>query len=76
MLVCPCWFVLHSHLCVLSTGIKAVVYTDAFQCFMMVLGQIIVIAVGISKLDSRSDVWDKCWDWERIQVSSVHIYGF
>lgn len=53
--------------CMLA-GIKAAVYTDAFQCLMLVLGQVIVIAIGSSKLDSPSDVWHNSWDWKRVQV--------
>ena len=53
---------------VVFVGIKAVVYADAFQCFMMVAGQLVVIGVGIAKLDTLADVWDLSWKWDRIQV--------
>ena len=54
-------------------GIKGVVYVDAFQCTIIIVGQLVVLGVGISKIGSASDVWDISWEWNRIQVRFYDI---
>lgn len=51
-------------------GIRGVVYSHAYQFTMMAVGQIVVISIGLSKLDKVSDLWHQNWQWGRIQVSS------
>ena len=53
-----------------NAGIKAVVYTDVFQCVVMIIGQLIVIGVGIHKVGGASEVWDLNKEWDRLQVSN------
>ena len=53
-----------------NAGIKAVVYTDVFQCVVMIIGQLIVIGVGIHKVGGASEVWELNKVWDRLQVTS------
>ena len=53
-----------------NAGIKAVVYTDVFQCVVMIIGQLIVIGVGIHKVGGASEVWELNKEWDRLQVTN------
>ena len=44
------------------------VYTDVFQCLVMIIGQLIVIGVGIHKVGGASAVWELNKEWDRLQV--------
>ena len=42
------------------------VYTDVFQCVVMIIGQLIVIGVGIHKVGGASEVWELNKEWGQI----------
>ncbi|XP_064470607.1 sodium-coupled monocarboxylate transporter 1-like [Ornithodoros turicata] len=54
-------------------GMKAVVWTDALQMTIMVMGLASVVILGIAKAGSLSDVWTKAEDGGRIQFLNTQI---
>ena len=47
---------------------KAVVWTDTFQSFLMIGGQIALIIIGSVKVGGMDEVWRINHDWGRLDV--------
>lgn len=54
-------------------GMKAVVWTDALQMTIMVMGLACVVALGTAKVGSVSDVWMKASEGGRIQFLNTQV---
>ncbi|KAL0278354.1 UNVERIFIED_CONTAM: hypothetical protein PYX00_000192 [Menopon gallinae] len=71
-IITPCLCVV----CIFYTalgGLKAVVWTDVIQTFMMVGAMIIVIVKGISDIGGIDVVWERCWESGRIEFPSLQL---
>ncbi|CAH1781603.1 unnamed protein product, partial [Owenia fusiformis] len=48
-------------------GIKAVIWTDVFQFLIIMIGMIIALAMGCSRVGGFANMWDLCQRGGRIQ---------
>ncbi|XP_066925084.1 sodium-coupled monocarboxylate transporter 1-like isoform X1 [Clytia hemisphaerica] len=49
-------------------GIKAVVWTDCFQAFVMIAGLLVVIIIGVEEVGSIGKIFEKAQQGERIHI--------
>ncbi len=50
------------------SGMKAVVWTDTFQSFLMIGGQIALVIIGSVKVGGMDEVWKINDNWGRLDV--------
>ncbi|PNF32535.1 Sodium-coupled monocarboxylate transporter 2 [Cryptotermes secundus] len=68
-----------SILCIIYTmlgGIKAVVWTDFLQGFVMVVASLVVIVLGVIEVGGMGTVWDRSVNGGRIRIFEMSLSPF
>ncbi|XP_050712278.1 sodium-coupled monocarboxylate transporter 1-like [Eriocheir sinensis] len=52
-------------------GVRAVVYTDILQVFVMMGGVVVIIATAVVEVGGLGRVWDIAWDHGRVELFNI-----
>lgn len=52
-------------------GVRAVVYTDILQVFVMMGGVVMIIATAVREVGGLDRVWDIAWDHDRVELFNI-----
>lgn len=47
---------------------RAVVYTDILQVFVMIAGVLVIIVTAVKEVGGLDRVWDIAWDHDRVEL--------